>query len=122
MSSFSEKKSDLMLRLMAVFKSEEKAEVFRSELDLLSEEVPFSLHKLIVDTELSPVTDPFSFRLVSLLMRDYNHVDEDDSPEQTITHSVTSTVPINDDLVMFQSLQSPEAFLFISPAKARHYR
>ena len=107
-----------MLRIEAIFKTEERARIFQSKLDLLATEVPFSLHKLTVDSELIPVTDSSAFCLVPLLMRDYKHEDEEDSPEQTVTHSVTSTVPINDDLVMFQSIQSPESFLFISPEKA----
>ena len=72
-----------------------------------------------MDSELIPITDPSSFHLVRLRMRDYNHEDEEDSPEQTFTHTVTvSTVPVNDDLVIFQSIQTPEAFYVNSPQKA----
>ena len=99
-----EKSSDRVLRLKAIFDTKKEARVFQSELDLLSEEVPFSLHKLIVDSELILVTDTSAYHLVPLRMKEYNHDDEEDSPEQTFTHTVTvSTVPINDDLVMFQS-------------------
>ena len=104
---------------MAIFKSEERARVFQSKLDLLATEVPFSLHHLLVDSELIPIADPNSYHLVPLLMRDYLHEEEDDSPEQTITHTMTiSTVPVNDDLVIFQSIQSAEAFLINSAQKA----
>ena len=91
----SEKSSDRVLRLMAIFETKERARIFQSELDLLATEVPFSLHHLLVDSELIPITDPTSYRLVPLLMRDYIHEEEDDSPEQTITHTMTiSTVPV----------------------------
>ena len=100
-------------------KAEERALVFQSELDLLSEEVPFSLHKLTVDSEVIQVAHSSSLPLVRLLMRDYNHEDEDDSPEQTFTHTVSaSTVPVNDDLVLFQSIQHPDYFRINAPQKA----
>ena len=115
----SEKSSGRVLRLMAIFKGERDARVFQSELDLLAEEVIFSLHKLTVDSERIPVTDPSSYHLVDLMMRDYNHEDEEDSPEMTFTHTVTvSTVPVNDDLVLFQSPQTPEDFVINAPLKA----
>jgi len=118
-SPFSEKSSDLVLRLMALFKTEERARVFQSKLDLLATEVPFSLHKLTVVSERIPVTDPSSYHLVDLMMRDYNHEDEEDSPEMTFTHTVTvSTVPVNDDLVLFQSPQTLEDFVINAPLKA----
>ena len=98
----SEKSSVRVLRLMAIFKGERDARVFQSEMDLLATEVPFSLHHLLVDSELIPITDTTSYHLVPLMMRDYNHEDEEDSPEMTFTHTITvSTVPVNDDLVCF---------------------
>ena len=52
-------------------------------------------------------------------MRDYNHEDDYNSPEMTFTHSMTvSTVPVNDDLVIFQSIQSTDAFVINLAQKA----
>ena len=107
-----------MLRLKAIFESKERALFFRSKLDILTTELPFSLHKLVIDSEVIPIPDSSSFHFVLLFMRDYNHNDEDDSPEQTFTHSVTSTVPHNDDLVMFQALQTSDSFVFNCAEKA----
>ena len=118
-SVLSEKSSNLVLRLKAIFDNKERDRVFRSDLDLLATEVPFSLHNLFVICELIPVADPSSYHFVDLMMRDYNHEDENDSPEMTFTHSMTvSTVPVNDDLVIFQSIQSAEAFVVNSAQKA----
>jgi hypothetical protein len=99
-----------VLRIKAVFKAEEKALMFQSDLDLLSQEVPFSFYNLTVVSAVVPVAQPSSLPLVRLLMCDYNHGDEEDSPNQTNTHSMTSVVPNNDDLVMFQSLQAANSF------------
>ena len=114
----SEKSSDIVLRIKAIFKRERDAQIFQSELDLFAEDVPFSLHKLSVDSEAIP-TDPYSVDLVRLRMKDYNHEEEEYSPEQTFTHTMTvSTVPANDDLVNFQSIQSIDAFVINSAQKA----